>query len=176
MSVFDLTKIEKALLKYDDQGKKYLIGVHVPGITWSETERARSWSRLHVANFDEMVRRKDECLFCSYSINIKGYEIYRGSSIKPFSRGLVHLANLYNNPSLFGLTFSDLENPRFVIAFKVEGTKLFEEEARKAREYAEISFTKPLIMKANGTDELLDIRQRRAVMKKTLIMEDVEHE
>lgn len=165
---FDLRKIEKAIRSYSDQGKQYLVDYHIPGLAWSETERARSWCKRHVRNYHQMVSRKDECLFCTYGIYINGVEAYRGSSIKPFSRGLIHLAVIYNNPSLFGLTFADLDKPNLSISFKVHGSKLYKEDERKVREYAEIAANKPLLMKADGTDELIDIKQRRAVVKKLL--------
>lgn len=165
MSTFDLKKIEKAFRTYSDQGKQYLIDYHIPGLAWSETERACSWCRRHVENFDEIVSKKDKCLFCSYSISKNGVEMYRGSSIKPFSRALIHLAVMYNEPKIFGLTYTDLNSPDFSIKFSVHGTKIYSEEARKAREYAEIAAFKPVLMRCNGTDEMLDIKKRRAAMR-----------
>ncbi len=162
---FDLAKIEKAFRTYSDQGKQYLLYFHVPGLVWSETERACSWCGHHVENFSDIIRRKDECLFCSYSIRVKGSEVYRGSSIKPFSRGLVHLAVMYNNPKAFGLTYADLNRPDFIVKICVHGSKIYSEEARKANECAEIAAFRPLLMKCDGSDEMLDIKQRRAAMK-----------
>ena len=169
-TVFDLKKIErieKALRTYDDQGRLYVVNTYIPGIAFSESDRMRLWAHnKHVVNYGELIKRKKECLFTSYAIILGGKEIYRGSSIKPFSRCLVHLANIYNNPSEWGLTFADLDKSHFLLNFKVQsGSKLFNEDARRARECAEIAFYKPILMKADGTDEMIPLKDRRAAMK-----------
>ena len=169
-TVFDkekIMKIERGLRTYDDHAKLYVVNTYIPGIIFSESERMRLWAHnKHVVNFDELIKRKNECLFSSYAIILGGKEIYRGSSIKPFSRCLVHLANIYNNPSEWGLSFADLDKSHFLLKFKVQiGSKLFNEDARRARECAEIAFYKPILMKADGTDEMIPLKDRRAAMK-----------
>lgn len=167
--VFDskrIDKIQEGLRKYDEEGRLYLVNYHVPGLVFSESDRMRLFAKKRVVNFDELIKRKNECLFSSYAIILGGKEIYRGSSIKPFSRCLVHLANIYNNPSEWGLSFADLDKSHFLLKFKVQsGSKLFNEDARRARECAEIAFYKPILMKADGTDEMIPLKDRRAAMK-----------
>jgi len=163
--IFSGPKILDALKKYDPQGQDYLLNAVIPGLSFHETERAKLWCARHLRCYEDIVSNKDKCCFCTYSMSIGTVEIYRGSSIKPAKRALIHIANWYNNPSLIGCTFRDLDNPNFIIEFKMHGYKLYNEKARKAREYAEIAATRPILMEAKGDDKMIDVKLRRAAMK-----------
>lgn len=167
-TVFDLKKIvriEKALRTYDDPGKLYVVNDFVPGILWANSQRARDWGKSHIENFDFILAEREKCLFCSYSIGVGAEKLYLGSSIRPYSRLLVHFSNIYNNPAEWGLCYSDLLNPHFKLKVDVFGDKIYDETRRKKREYDSIKVIRPILMKADGTDEMIPLKDRRAAMK-----------
>ncbi|MBO4460660.1 MAG: hypothetical protein J5778_08395 [Clostridiales bacterium] len=164
-SIIETTKIRKALATYDPDGARYLLNLFIPAQVFSMTFRMKMWGSRHVKDFEEICQNRDKRCFTTYAICFNGTKVYEGSSIKPYARFLCHLYEIYNNAFLWGLSYSSLDDPSFLISFEVADRAIYNKNERIRAEVEKIKKDRPLLMLADGTDHLIPFKDRRRVIR-----------
>ena len=174
-SVINPSKILKALQTYSPESQRYLLESFLPAqIFFCSTQLGTIWGSHHIVSFDKLISHREDLLFTTYNLYFKrknqtvAQHVYTGSSIRPNQRILTHCYEIRVNPQKWGLCFSDLDD--IIIDYSISAGCTYDKTKREQAEANLVSLMKPLLMKADGTDAMVEPQERRRKLKEAGII------